>query len=98
MGASTVQSIWKVMLPEAWPSLIVGSAIAVTTILSYSAMSGFVGGGGLGDIAIKYGYYRYQNDVMLITVLVLVVLVQIFSGGRDAAGENRRQAGFVDIF
>lgn len=78
MGASTVQIIWKVMLPEARPSLIVGSAIAVTTILSYSAMSGFVGGGGLGDIAIKYGYYRYQNDVMLITVLVLVVLVQIF--------------------
>lgn len=78
MGASTVQIIWKVMLPEARPSLIVGSAIAVTTILSYSAMSGFVGGGGLGDIAIKYGYYRYQNDVMLITVLVLVILVQIF--------------------
>lgn len=78
MGASTFQIIWKVMLPEARPSLIVGSAIAVTTILSYSAMSGFVGGGGLGDIAIKYGYYRYQNDVMLITVLVLVILVQIF--------------------
>ena len=78
MGASTVQIIWRVMLPETRPSLIVGSAIAVTTILSYSAMSGFVGGGGLGDIAIKYGYYRYQNDVMLITVLVLVVLVQIF--------------------
>ena len=78
MGASTVQIIWKVMLPEARPSLIVGSAIAVTTILSYSAMSGFVGGGGLGDIAIKYGYYRYQNDVMLINVLVFVVLVQIF--------------------
>ena len=66
------------MLPEARPSLVVGSAIAITTILSYSAMAGFVGGGGLGDLAIKYGYYRYQNDVMLITVLVLVVLVQIF--------------------
>lgn len=78
MGASPFQIIWKVMLPEARPSLIVGSAIAVTTILSYSAMSGFVGGGGLGDIAIKYGYYRYQNDVMLITVLVLVILVQVF--------------------
>ena len=78
MGASTFQIIWRVMLPEARPSLIVGSAIAVTTILSYSAMSGFVGGGGLGDIAITDGYYRYQNDVMLITVLVLVILVQIF--------------------
>ncbi len=78
MGASPFQIIWKVMLPEARPSLVVGSAIAITTILSYSAMAGFVGGGGLGDLAIKYGYYRYQNDVMLITVLVLVVLVQIF--------------------
>ena len=78
MGASTFQIIWKVLLPEARPSLIVGSAIAITTILCYSAMAGFVGGGGLGDLAIKYGYYRYQNDVMLITVLVLVVLVQIF--------------------
>lgn len=98
MGASTVQIIWKVMLPEARPSLIVGSAIAVTTILSYSAMSGFVGGGGLGDIAIKYGYYRYQNDVMLITVLVLVVLVQIFQEVGMRLAKIGRQAGFIDIF
>lgn len=77
MGASSGQIIFKVMLPEAKPSLIIGSAIAVTTILSYSAMAGFVGGGGLGDIAIRYGYYRYQNDIMLITVMLLVLIVQI---------------------
>ena len=77
MGASPFQIVWKVMLPEARPSLIVGSAIAVTTILSYSAMTGFVGGGGLGDIAIRYGYYRYQTGIMLVTVALLVVIVQI---------------------
>lgn len=77
MGASPMQIIYKVMLPEARPSLLVGSAIAVTTILSYSAMTGFVGGGGLGDIAIRYGYYRYQTDIMLIAVALLVIIVQI---------------------
>lgn len=77
MGASTMQIIWKVLLPEAKPSLLVGAAISVTTILGYSAMAGFVGGGGLGDIAIKYGYYRYQTDMMLLTVAILVVIVQI---------------------
>lgn len=61
-------------------------------------MSGFVGGGGLGDIAIKYGYYRYQNDVMLITVLVLVVLVQIFQEVGMRLAKIGRQAGFIDIF
>ncbi len=78
MGTSNWQIIWKVLIPEAKPSLIVGSAITVTTILSYSAMAGFTGGGGLGVIAINYGYYRYQSDIMLITVLLLVVIVQIF--------------------
>lgn len=78
MGATTFKIIYKVMLPEAVPSLIIGSAIAVTTILSYSAMAGIVGGGGLGDIAIRYGYYRYQNDIMLVTVAILVVIVQLF--------------------
>jgi len=78
MGATSFQIIYKVLIPEAKPSLIVGSAIAITTILSYSAMAGIVGGGGLGDIAIRYGYYRYQNDVMLVTVAVLVLIVQAF--------------------
>lgn len=77
MGASPMQIIWKVMLPEARPSLLVGAAIAVTTILSYSAMAGIVGGGGLGAIAINYGYYRYQDDIMLVTVILLVIVVQV---------------------
>lgn len=77
MGASNMQIICKVLLPEAKPSLLTGSAIALTTILGYSAMAGFVGGGGLGDIAIRFGYHRYQTDIMLITVVLLVVIVQI---------------------
>jgi D-methionine transport system permease protein len=87
MGASSMQIIWKVMLPEAKPSLIIGSAIATTTILGYSAMAGFVGGGGLGTIAINYGYYRYQNEIMFITVVLLVLIVQVLQGfGMKAAG------------
>ncbi len=78
MGASSMQIITKVLLPEARPSLLVGSAIAITTILGYSAMAGFVGGGGLGDIAIRYGYHRYQTDIMLVTVALLVIIVQGF--------------------
>ena len=78
MGASTGQIIWKVLLPEAKPSLLVGAAISITTIVGYSAMAGAVGAGGLGDIAIRYGYYRYQSDIMIVTVILLVVLVQIF--------------------
>ena len=77
MGATPLQIIYKVLIPEAMPSLIVGGAIAVTTILSYSAMSGFVGGGGLGDIAIRYGYYRYETEIMLVTVVILVLIVQV---------------------
>ena len=78
MGASTMQIILKVLLPEATPSLINGSAIAATTILGYSAMSGAVGGGGLGKLAIMYGYNRYQTDIMFATVVLLIVIVQIF--------------------
>ncbi len=78
MGASPAKIIFKVMIPEAMPSLIMGGAIAVITILSYSAMSGFVGGGGLSTIAINYGYYRYKTDIMLVTVLILVIIVQVF--------------------
>lgn len=78
MGSSNFQIITRVILPEAKPSLLVGLTIAITTILGYSAMAGFTGGGGLGAIATNYGYYRYQKDVMLITVAVLVIIVQIF--------------------
>lgn len=77
MGATPFQIIFKVLIPEAKPSLIIGSAIAITTILSYSAMAGFVGGGGLGDIAIRYGYYRYETGTMLVTVVILVLIVQL---------------------
>ena len=77
MGASLWTIIWKVLLAEARTSLIVGATIAVGTILGYSAMAGTVGGGGLGDIAIRYGYYRYQTDIMIVTVILLVALVQI---------------------
>lgn len=78
MGADTFTIIWKVLLVEARTSILVGATIALGTILGYSAMAGSVGGGGLGDIAIRYGYYRYQTDIMLVTVLLLIVLVQIF--------------------
>lgn len=81
MGSSTWQIITKVFLPEAKPSLLVGATISLATILGYSAMAGFVGGGGLGAIAINYGYYRYQSDIMLITVILLVIIVQIFQEG-----------------
>lgn len=77
MGATDLQIVTKVMIPESVPSLILGSAIATTTILSYSAMAGVIGAGGLGDVAIRYGYYRYQNDMMFVTVVLLVVIVQI---------------------
>lgn len=77
MGASTGQIVWKVLLPEAKPSLLVGAAISITTILGYTTMAGFVGGGGLGAIAINNGYYRYQLGIMMVTVVLLIVIVQI---------------------
>jgi D-methionine transport system permease protein len=78
MGASTWQIITKVLLPEALPSLLNGSAVAAITILGYSAMSGAVGGGGLGKLAIMYGYNRYQTDVMFATIILLIIIVQLF--------------------
>lgn len=78
MGATPFQIIWKVMLPESVPSLVSNFTIAITTILGYSAMSGIIGGGGLGQIAINYGYYRYKYLTMLIAVILLIVIVQIF--------------------
>ena len=81
MGSTDWQIISKVLLPEAGPSLLLGMTIAFATILGYSAMAGFVGGGGLGAIAVNYGYYRYQTKVMMITVALLVIIVQIFQEG-----------------
>ena len=77
MGAGKMTIVIKVLIAEARTSLLVGVTIALGTILGYSAMAGIVGGGGLGDIAIRYGYYRYETGIMLITVLVLVILMQI---------------------
>ena len=77
MGAGTWDIVWKVLLAEARTSLIINATIALATILGYSAMSGTVGGGGLGDIAIRYGYYRYESGIMFATVILLVLLVQI---------------------
>lgn len=78
MGASDFDVIFRVMLVEARTSLITGATIALGTILGYSAMAGTVGGGGLGDIAVRYGYYRYQTDIMVVTVLLIIILFQIF--------------------
>ena len=92
MGASPMQIIVKVMLPESIPSLISNFTIAITTILGYTAMSGIIGGGGLGKIAINYGYYRYKYLVMLIAVIILIVLVQVFQsvGTKLAVKLDRR--------
>ena len=78
MGATPAQIITKVMIPEAVPSLVNNTTIALTTILGYSAMAGILGGGGLGKIAINYGYYRYKYGVMLVAVIFIVIMVQIF--------------------
>ncbi len=78
MGATPFQMITGFLLPEAVPSLLLGVAINLSTVLGYSAMAGCIGGGGLGDIALRYGYYRYQTDVLLITVVVLILIVQLF--------------------
>ena len=92
MGASPFQIIMKVMLPESIPSLLSNFTIAITTILGYTAMSGIIGGGGLGKIAIDYGYYRYQYLVMIIAVVILILLVQLFQtvGTKLAVKLDRR--------
>ncbi len=78
MGASPFQIVKKVLIPESVPSLLNNLTVAITTILGYTAMSGIIGGGGLGKIAINYGYYRYKYGVMLVAVVLLIVMVQIF--------------------
>lgn len=78
MGATPFQIITKVMIPESLPSLISSMTTALTTILGYSAMSGVIGGGGLGKVALSYGYYRYQGDIMVVAVILLILLVQLF--------------------
>ena len=83
MGASPFQVIVKVLIPESVPSLISNATIGITTILGYSAMSGIIGGGGLGKIAINYGYYRYKTLIMMMAVILLIIIVQIFQSVGD---------------
>ncbi len=92
MGAPLSAIIFKVLIPEAKTSLIVGATIAAGTILGYSAMAGVLGGGGLGDIAIRYGYNRYQYDIMMLTVILLVILVQLMQmiGMKIASKTDKR--------
>lgn len=93
MGAGMFTIIWKVLLVEARTSILVGVTIAIGTILGYSAMAGVVGGGGLGDIAMRYGYYRYETLIMIVSVVLLVLLVQIFQtlGMRLSVKVDRRK-------
>ncbi|MBQ0092128.1 MAG: ABC transporter permease [Clostridiales bacterium] len=95
MGASPMKIICKVMLPESLPSLISNATIAITTILGYSAMGGAIGGGGLGKIAISYGYQRYNYPVMLLTVIVLILMVVLFQtiGTKLSVSLDKRNRG-----
>ncbi|SDZ89005.1 D-methionine transport system permease protein [Pseudobutyrivibrio sp. ACV-2] len=88
MGASNAQIVFKVLLVEARTSLITNATIALGTVFGYSAMAGTVGGGGLGDIAVRYGYYRYETDIMIVTVILLIVLFQIFQNSGMAIAKK----------
>ncbi|KIR02402.1 Methionine ABC transporter permease protein [Lachnospiraceae bacterium TWA4] len=93
MGATNKQIVFNVLLVEARTSLITGATIALGTIFGYSAMAGTVGGGGLGDIAVRYGYYRWQTDIMIVTVILIILLFQFFQtvGMAIAARLDRRK-------
>ncbi|MCM1180915.1 MAG: ABC transporter permease [Clostridium sp.] len=93
MGATNFDIVFKVLLVEARTSIIMGATIATGTILGYSAMAGTVGGGGLGDIAVRYGYYRWQTDIMIITVVLIIILFQLFqnAGMKAAAKLDKRK-------
>ncbi|KQW02626.1 methionine ABC transporter permease [Rhizobacter sp. Root1221] len=84
MGASELQIVWRVLVVEARSGLVLALTVLAISFLSYSAAAGVVGGGGIGDLAIRYGYYRFQTDVMVLTVAILVVLVQIIQFGGNA--------------
>jgi D-methionine transport system permease protein len=90
-GASDMQIIFKVMFVEALPSIISAITLTLITVIGFSAMAGAVGGGGLGDVAIKYGYYRFQTDTMIYTVLILVALVQIVQSLGDYLYKNTKK-------
>ncbi|AUM94960.1 TPA: ABC transporter permease [Clostridium botulinum] len=77
LGASDLQIIFKVIIKESMPSMIVAITLTIISVVAYSAMAGAIGGGGLGDVAIKYGYYRFKTDIMIYTVVILIILVQV---------------------
>ncbi|WP_171011398.1 methionine ABC transporter permease [Haloimpatiens lingqiaonensis] len=85
LGANTFQILVKVIFPEAFPSMVRGITLTIINLIGYSAMAGVVGAGGLGDVAIKYGYYRFNTPVMVYTIIILVVLVQLIQGVGDIA-------------
>lgn len=91
MGASPMYTIIHFILPEATPSLLLGAAINIATILGYSAMAGTIGGGGLGALAMQYGYYRYQSNVLWITVSILVIMVMLIQGGGNLLARRVRK-------
>lgn len=95
MGAGVLTTMFRVVIPEAMPSLLSGGVITVTLILGYSAMAGIVGGGGLGDLAIRYGYYRYESQVMMFVVILLIVFVQViqYSGFKIVKKIDKRKTG-----
>lgn len=92
MGASGRQVTWGVLVREALPALIQGGTVTLITLIGYSAMAGVVGGGGLGDLAIRYGYQRFRPDIMIATVVILIILVQLvqLAGNALAARLNKR--------
>ena len=92
MGASELQIVLRVLLPEARAALVLSLTVLAISFLSYSAVAGVVGGGGIGDLAIRYGYYRFETDVMIFTVTILIVLVQLIqlTGARTARRLDKR--------
>ena len=92
MGASTLQIVTRALLPEALPGIIAGATVTAIALVSYTAMAGVVGAGGLGDLAIRFGYQRFQTDVMVVTVVLLLVLVQALQmlGDRMVAAVSHR--------
>jgi D-methionine transport system permease protein len=88
MGSTNAQIIWKVLFPEALPALISGLALAIINLIGYSAMAGAIGGGGLGDVAVRYGYYRFRIDVTIAAVIVILILVELVQFAGSAVSRN----------
>ena len=91
MGASPMQIIYKVLLPESLHSIVLGITLAVIALIGSSAMAGVLGGGGLGDLAIRYGYQRFRPDVMLATIIILIVVVNVIQAGGDFASRKKNK-------